>query len=70
MDYIQYKNTNYVILKDGRVARLLKPTKIRNQQYINFIINGKQERINTSAVKEMFLSQVEEANAESRIDSK
>jgi hypothetical protein len=58
--YIQYKDTNYIILSDGRVARLLKPTKSKSakQEYINFIINGKQERVNVSTLKEMF-----EANA-------
>ena len=57
MNAIQYKDTQYVILADGRVARLLKPTKIHRQQYYNFIINGKQERVNANAVKEMYDAQ-------------
>jgi hypothetical protein len=64
--YIQYKDTNYIILSDGRAARLLKPTKSKSakQQYINFIINGKQERINVSTLKEMY-----EANAGEKQES-
>jgi hypothetical protein len=54
--YIQYKDTNYIILSDGRVARLLKPTKAKSnkQEYVNFIINGKQERVNTNTLKELY----------------
>jgi len=54
--YTQYKDTNYIILSDGRAARLLKPTKSKsgNQEYVNFIIGGKQERVNTNTLKEMF----------------
>jgi len=54
--YIQYKDSNYLILSGGRVARLLKPTKIHNQQYINFIIGGKQERVNVKAIEELYNS--------------
>jgi hypothetical protein len=53
MNAKQYKDTNYIILADGRAARLLKPTKIHHQQYYNFIIEGKQERVNTRNVKEL-----------------
>lgn len=54
--YIQYKDTNYIIFADGRVARLLKPTKAKSnkQEYVNFIINGKQERVNTNTLKELY----------------
>jgi hypothetical protein len=56
--YIQYKNTNYIILSDGRVARLLKPTKAKSnkQEYVNFIIGGKQERVNVNALKELYVA--------------
>ena len=50
----QYQNTNYIILSDGRVARLLKPTKIHQQTYINFIIDKKMERVNTQELAKMF----------------
>jgi len=50
----QYLNTNYIILSDGRVARLLKPTKIHQQTYINFIINKKMKRVNTLELVKMF----------------
>ena len=53
-NYIQYKETSYIILPDGTVARKLKPTKIHNQFYYNFIIGGKQERMNASDVKELY----------------
>lgn len=56
--YIQYKDTNYIILSDGRVARLLKPTKAKSnkQEYINFIIGGKQERVNVNSLKELYVA--------------
>jgi len=50
----QYKDTQYIILSDGRVARLLKPTKIHQQTYINFIIDKKMERVNTQELAKMF----------------
>jgi|GWRWMinimDraft_15_1066023.scaffolds.fasta_scaffold04679_7 hypothetical protein len=50
----QYLNTNYIILSDGRVARLLKPTKIHQQTYINFIIDKKMKRVNTQELTKMF----------------
>jgi hypothetical protein len=57
--YIQYKDTNYIILSDGRVARLLKPTKSKSnkQEYINFIIGGKQQRVNASSLKELYAAE-------------
>lgn len=42
-----YNNSQYIVLSDGRVARLLKPTKIHNQTYINLIIDKKMKRVNT-----------------------
>jgi hypothetical protein len=53
MNAKQYKDTNYIILADGRAARLLKPTKIHHQQYYNFIVGGKQERVNTRDAKKL-----------------
>lgn len=50
----QYQNSNYIILSDGRVARLLKPTKIHQQTYINFIIDKKMKRVNTQELTKMF----------------
>jgi hypothetical protein len=50
----QYENTQYIILSDGRVARLLKPTKIHQQTYINFIIDKKMKRVNTQELTKMF----------------
>ena len=49
-----YSDTNYIVLSDGRVARLLKPTKIHNQTYINLIINKKMKRVNTVELQKMF----------------
>ncbi len=51
----QYNNTQYIILSDGRVARLLKPTKIHQQTYINFIIDKKMKRVNTQELQKMFV---------------
>ena len=50
----QYNDTQYIILSDGRVARLLKPTKIHQQTYINFIIDKKMKRVNTQDLLKMF----------------
>ena len=50
----QYNDTQYIILSDGRVARLLKPTKIHQQTYINFIINKKMKRVNTQDLLKIF----------------
>ena len=53
---IQYPESQYIILSDGRVARLLKPTKIHNQIYINLILNKKMKRVNTADLMKMFTS--------------
>jgi hypothetical protein len=45
-----YNNSQYIVLSDGRVARLLKPTKIHNQTYINLIIDKKMKRVNTTTL--------------------
>jgi hypothetical protein len=52
----QFANSQYIILSDGRAARLLKPTKIHNQTYINFIIDKKMKRVNTVELQKMFPS--------------
>jgi hypothetical protein len=60
----QYNDTQYIILSDGRVARLLKPTKIHQQTYINFIINKKMKRVNTQDLLKMFVeAQGNESNS-------
>lgn len=51
-NYIPYKS-NYVILDDGRPARLLKPTHIHKQEYYNFIIEGKQKRVSLGTLKKL-----------------
>lgn len=51
----QYKyipNTKYIVLDDGNVARLMKPTKIHRQTYYNFQIEGKYKRWNAITLKE------------------
>jgi len=60
----QYQDSQYIILSDGRVARLLKPTKIHQQTYINFILNKKMKRVNTQDLLKMFAeAQGNESNA-------
>lgn len=51
-NYIKYKS-NYVILDDGRPARLLKPTLIHKQEYFNFIIDGKQRRVSLGTLRKL-----------------
>lgn len=48
-----YNNSQYIVLSDGRVARLLKPTKIHNQTYINLIIDKKMKRVNTTTLMQI-----------------
>jgi len=48
-----YNNSQYIVLSDGRVARLLKPTKIHNQTYINLIINKKMKRVNAATLMQV-----------------
>lgn len=44
----QFPNSNYIVLSDGRVARLLKPTFIHRQTYFNLVLppEGKTKRFN------------------------
>lgn len=52
--YYKYPDSNYIVLDDGTVARVLKETKINNQYYFNFIINGKMKRVNKEKLMEPF----------------
>lgn len=52
-----YNNSQYIVLSDGRVARLLKPTKIHNQTYINLIIDKKMKRVNTTTLMQVLFSE-------------
>ena len=52
--YKVYKDTNYIVLLDGTMARILKPIKIHNQTYFNPIINGKMKRINRLDLLKLF----------------
>lgn len=52
--YIKHKDTSYIFLSDGSVARLLKPCKIHRQVYFNLIINGKMKRWNREDVLALF----------------
>jgi len=52
---IEVKNAKkYIVLTDGRMARLLKPVKIKNYQYYTFINdNGKSVRINIDNINKI-----------------
>jgi hypothetical protein len=52
--YIKVPDTSYILLSDGTVARLLKPTAIHKQIYFNLIINGKMKRMNKQDVLKAF----------------
>ena len=52
-DYIKVAGTNYVILSDGKIARLLKPFKHNESIYYNLIINGEYKRIAADKVKDL-----------------
>jgi hypothetical protein len=47
------KDTEYVVLSDGTVARRLKPVVINDRKYFNLIIDGKYTRIPALRLKEM-----------------
>lgn len=51
--YIRYQNSNYVVLEDGRPARLLKPTHIHKQEYYNFVLDGKQKRVSLGTLRKL-----------------
>lgn len=52
--YKTYKDTNYIVLSDGTMARVLKQVKIHNQTYFNPIIDGKLKRINKLDLMKLF----------------
>ena len=54
LQYKKYNDTNYIVLSDGSMARVLKPIKIHNQTYFNPIINGKMKRINRLDLIKLF----------------
>jgi hypothetical protein len=54
LTYQKYSDTNYIILSDGTVARLLKPSKKGRCEYINFIIGKRQRTINKQALLKVF----------------
>lgn len=52
--YKRYPESQYIILSDGSVARLIKETKIHQQTYYNLIINKKMKRVNKSLLLTWF----------------
>lgn len=57
--YIRYNNSNYVVLEDGRPARLLKPTLIHKQEYYNFVLEGKQKRVSLGTLRKLVVGEPE-----------
>ena len=53
----QISGTQYVILPDNRVARLLKPMTQNNQVFYNMIIDGKYERWSIEKISEAKFSE-------------
>ena len=51
---INIPETNYIVLPDNRVARLLKPTVIGEQRFYNFTIKGKYVRLRDDKVAKHF----------------
>jgi hypothetical protein len=58
--YYKYPNSEYIILQDGNVARLLKPTPINNQVYYNLILDGEMKRINKRLLLKPFEDETDE----------
>lgn len=57
LTYKKYSDTNYIILSDGTVARLLKPCKRGNSTYINFTINNKQKSVRKDMLIKLFVDE-------------
>jgi len=53
-NYYCYPNSQYIILSNGTVARILKPTALNNQIYYNLILDGKNKRVNKEALVKPF----------------
>jgi len=53
-NYYKYPASEYIIMKDGSVARILKPTYLGNQTYYNLILDGKNKRINKELLMKPF----------------
>lgn len=58
--YYKHSDSKYVILEDGTVCRVLKPTKIHKQTYYNLIIDGKYTRINAELLMKPFAEVTED----------
>ncbi|CAB4144301.1 hypothetical protein UFOVP460_29 [uncultured Caudovirales phage] len=41
LTYKRFGATNYIVLSDGTVARLLKPSDRKGSKYINFTVRNK-----------------------------
>jgi hypothetical protein len=41
LTYKRFGATNYIVLSDGTVARLLKPSDRKGSKYINFTVKNK-----------------------------
>ena len=44
------RNTDYVLLADGTVARRLKPVVVRNNHYYNMVIDGRLRRFTAKKI--------------------
>jgi hypothetical protein len=55
-DITNIPDTNYIVLPDNRVARLLKPTVIGDKRFYNFTIKGKYVRLRDDKVAQHFQS--------------
>lgn len=51
-EVVAISSTQYVVLPDGRVARLLTPTIRNGQTFYNLFIDGKYTRTTVAAVLE------------------
>jgi hypothetical protein len=52
--YYKYSDSQYIVLSDGTVARILKETNIGRQTYYNLIIDGKLKRVNVKSLMKPF----------------
>lgn len=54
--YKRYGATNYIVLSDGTVARLLKPCDRKGSKYINFTVKNKMLSVKVDTLISKFES--------------
>lgn len=54
LTYKRFGATNYIVLSDGTVARLLKPSDRKGNKYINFTVRNKMLSVKLDTLVKKF----------------